>query len=144
MKLTCCVCLQSQRMPLCVCFQRKGACRTVNHRSPPPVGTAPPVQPPPKAQQGHARPRAHDSHYSGPPQSMLISWGPTVRSSTRNNGRPQSILISWRPMDRSSTRGSYVSNSGFCCCTAVLHLKSKCIHSQHLQIPPLPVEFELC
>lgn len=99
MQVTCCVCLWSQSMSfgsLCVCFQRKGACHTVNHRSPPPVGTAPLVQPPPRAQQGRARTRAHDSHYSGLPQSMLTSWGPT---------------------DRSSTRGSYVSNSRFCCFT---------------------------
>ena len=84
----------------CMCFQRMGACHTVNHRSPPPVDTAPLAQPPPRARQGHVRPRVHDSRSSGPPQSMLNSWG---------------------PMDRDSTRGSYVSNSVFCCFAAVFY-----------------------
>lgn len=66
-------------------FQRTGACRTVNLRSHHLAATAPPAQPPPRAQQGHARLRVHDSHSSGPPQSMLNSWGPTDRDSTRES-----------------------------------------------------------
>lgn len=65
-----------------LCFQRRGACHTVNHPSPPLVATAPLAQPPPRARQGHARPRVHDSHNSGPPQSTLNSWGPMDRDST--------------------------------------------------------------
>lgn len=94
-KVICCVYFSNSKCAsgsLCMCFQRMGACHTVNHRSPPPVDTAPLAQPPPRAQQGHVRPKVHDSHNSGPPQSMLNSWGPT---------------------DRDSSRGSYVSNSLF-------------------------------
>lgn len=62
-----------------------GACHTVNLRSHPLVATAPLAQPPPRARQGRARPRVHDSHSSGLPQSMLNSWGPTDRDSTRES-----------------------------------------------------------
>lgn len=66
-------------------FQRTVACRTVNLRSHHPAATAPLAQAPPRAQQGHARPRVHDSHSSGRPQSMLNSWGQTDRDSTRES-----------------------------------------------------------
>lgn len=66
-------------------FQRTAACPTVNPRSLHLVATARLAQPPPRAQRGHARPRVHDSHSSGPPRSMLSSWGPTDRDSTRES-----------------------------------------------------------
>lgn len=91
--------------------QKKDACHTINHLSPPLVATAHLAQPHLRAQQDHAKQRVQGSHNSGPSQSMQISWG---------------------LMDRGSTQESYVSNLEFS--YIVLPHKMQCLSSKNARL----------